>query len=105
MLFIVHIILYVFYPTSKANLFYSLWALVFTIGTIFLVAQYATNFIEGRNFNAVVTVLCNEVASIFLVYTVYALLKQKPKRLFAFIILLNIVAMFNTLFGSHLSRN
>ncbi len=99
--FITHLILYLFYPVSRSNLLFSLWAFFSLIGNIFLVKQFSSNFVEDRNFNAVVVLMTFMFAGISLAYSMYVLLKQKTRLLIVLIILLHVSNVLITLYGDN----
>ena len=99
--FITHLILYLFYPVSRSNLLFSLWAFFSLIGNIYLVKQFSSNFVEDRNFNAVVVLIAFMFAGISLAYSMYVLLKQKTRLLIILIILLHVSNVLITLYGDN----
>ena len=99
--FITHLILYLFYPVSRSNLLFSLWAFFSLIGNIYLVKQFSSNFVEDRNFNAMVVLMAFMFAGISLAYSMYVLLKQKTRVLIVLIILLHVSNVLITLYSNH----
>ena len=99
--FITHFILYLFYPVSKSNLLFSLWAFFSLIGNIYFVKQYSSNFVEVRSFNAVVVLIAFMFANMSLTFSLYLLLKQKIRLLILVIFLLYLSNAFITLYGDN----
>ena len=99
--FITHLILYLFYPVSRSNLLFSLWAFFSLIGNIYLVKQYSSNFVENRSFNALVVLIAFMFAGISLAFSMYVLLKQKTRLLIVLIILLHVSNVLISLYGDN----
>ena len=99
--FITHLILYLFYPVSRSNLSFSLWAFFSLIGNIYLVKQYSSNFVEDRSFNALVVLIAFMFAGISLALSMYLLLKQKTRLLIVLITLLHVSNVLISLYGDN----
>ena len=99
--FITHLILYLFYPVSRSNLMFSLWAFFSLIGNIYLVKQFSSNYVEDRNFNAMAVLMAFMFAGISLAFSMYILLKQKTRLLIVLIILLHVSNVLITLYGDN----
>ena len=99
--FITHLILYLFYPVSRSNLSFSLWAFFSLIGNIYLVKQYSSNFVEDRSFNALLVLTAFMFAGISLALSMYLLLKQKTRLLIVLITLLHVSNVLISLYGDN----
>jgi signal transduction histidine kinase len=97
--FVIHFIFYLFYPVSRSNLFFSIWAFSTLIGNIFLVKQYNSNYVDIRSFNSIVSIFTFLLANMSLAWSMYLILKQNSKRLISIVLVIQIINVFITLYS------
>jgi two-component system, NtrC family, sensor kinase len=83
-LFLIHFILFLFYPPTRANLWYSLWALLGAIGGCLLLAEKSNGYLHIKNQLTLINLLISPISLYLLFYTIYILLKQ-TKRIFLWV--------------------
>ena len=105
MLFVIHIIFFMFYSQAKSNLFLAIWALFSIISTLYFVLQYAATNVAERNFNTVISLITGGISNISLLYSIYLLLKQKPQKLFMVFISFSVFSSVYSMYGDYVMRD
>jgi signal transduction histidine kinase len=98
-LFIVHLIFYLYYTPVKTNLWYSLSSFFGFLGSYILFKMRVSHDIEMKNTLINYAVVFSMFNIIFLFYTIYLFLKQKNKWLVIIFISLSLISLFNHFLG------
>ncbi len=98
-LFIVHLIFFLYYTPAKTNLWYSLSSFFGFLGNYLLFKMRVSHGIEDKNTLINYAVVLSIFNIIFLFYTIYIFLKQKNKWLIIIFISLSFISLFNQFLG------
>ena len=100
MMCIIHLSFYWFYPEKKANLFFSMYAFLYLIGSLLIVRFDAYSFLVAHKYYLLNIIMYLFIAShLFIFQAIYALFEKKRDYLFWLIAGFAILAIvFNLLF-------
>ena len=94
-LFIVHFIFFLSYMPTRANLWYSLWALLSSIISYFLLMIELTHSLEAKNNYILYSNIISPLQNILLFYSIYLLLKLKNVRFIIFFATFSFLSLLN----------
>ncbi len=99
--FLTHFVLFLFYPPTKANLWYSLWGLLGALSGYCLLAEKTHGELYLKNQFTFLAFLANPIGNFLVFYTVYLLLKQTRKFFLWIFITLSALATVQYYLSEH----
>ncbi|WP_320032179.1 ATP-binding protein [Haliscomenobacter sp.] len=99
--FLTHFILFLFYPPTRANLWYSLWGLLGALSGYCLLAEKTHGELYLKNQFTLLNLLIGPIGNFLVFYTVYLLLKQSRKFFLWIFITLSVLATVQYFLSEH----
>ena len=99
--FLTHFVLFLFYPPTRANLWYSLWGFLGALGGYCLLAEKIHGELYLKNQFTLLAILAAPIGNFLLFYTVYLLLKQTRKFFLWIFITLSALATVQYCLSEH----